>query len=243
MAKTLVGRRPVPKIMSMADLTIVGSAALADYAREYSAHVVVVGTSVPDRYFEIAIKKDRPDVVRVGWIGTQTNLPYLLELSDVLRRVHSVCPFELRVVGGPNVENLTIEGVPVVAQLWSEQSERECLERIDIGLMPLPDDEWTRFKCGYKLIQYMAAGRAGVASPVGENKNLVVGGVNGMLCSGDDEWVEALIELIRDDELRARIGAAGRASAERFRASAIGHEVADAVVGRVYSPGGEKSGR
>ncbi len=223
----------VPTLMSMSDLVVVGSAALAEYAREHSANVVVLGTSVPDRYFGIAANTDLSDTVRLGWIGTQTNLHYLLDLSDVFRRVYAMCPFELWVVGGPNVADLAIEGVPVVTRLWSEHSERECLDRIDIGLMPLPDDEWTRFKCGYKLIQYMAAGKVGVASPVGENQNLVVHGVTGMLCGGEDEWVDSLVELIRDTGLRSRIGAAGRASVERFRASAVGRELAHAISGAV----------
>jgi glycosyltransferase involved in cell wall biosynthesis len=88
------------------------------------------------------------------------------------------------------------------------------LQDIDIGLMPLPDDEWSRGKCGLKGLQYMALGVPTLMSPVGVNSEIIESGVNGFLPRTEDDWVEMLSALIESRELRARIGAAGRRRVE-----------------------------
>jgi len=80
--------------------------------------------------------------------------------------------------------------------------------------MPLPDNPWERGKCGFKLIQYMACGKPVVASPVGVNREIVVDGVNGFLASTPKEWVEALLRLKADPELRRAMGEKGRRMVE-----------------------------
>ena len=87
------------------------------------------------------------------------------------------------------------------------------LSAIDIGVMPMPDDEWSRGKCGLKALQYMALGIPAVISPVGVNREIAGGGA-AILASTQDEWLAALRSLIADAELRSRVGAAGRARVE-----------------------------
>jgi len=89
------------------------------------------------------------------------------------------------------------------------------IQSMAIGVMPLPDTPWTRGKCGYKLIQYMACGLPVIASPVGVNAEIVEHGVNGFLAETDAEWREALVTLLRDPDLRSRMGAAGRQKVEK----------------------------
>ena len=93
---------------------------------------------------------------------------------------------------------------------WSLETEVDLLANFDIGLMPLPDDPWTRGKGGYKLLQYGAVGLPVVASPVGVNREIVVDGVTGFLAESDTEWVDALARLIDDPDLRQTMGQAGR---------------------------------
>jgi len=93
---------------------------------------------------------------------------------------------------------------------WSEQTEIDLLSECDVGIMSLPDTEFTRGKCGLKLIQYMACGLPVVASPVGVNREIVEEGKNGYLASSEDEWFGKLNELIRDPALRMNLGKAGR---------------------------------
>ena len=82
--------------------------------------------------------------------------------------------------------------------------------RLDIGIMPLPDDQWSKGKCGFKALQYMALGIPAVASRVGVNKKIIDNGQNGFLCSTDEEWLAALTLLIEDQALRKKMGALGR---------------------------------
>ena len=93
---------------------------------------------------------------------------------------------------------------------WRLNEELNDLRSFDIGIMPLLDDEWTRAKCGYKIIQYMAVGKPVVASPVGVNREIIQDGINGFLAQGQQEWENILSELIHTPSLRAEIGRRGR---------------------------------
>lgn len=93
---------------------------------------------------------------------------------------------------------------------WNKATEIEDLAALDIGLMPLPDEEWTQGKCGFKLIQYGAMGIPAVASPVGVNTDILRDGTNGYLATDPDEWLENLSRLLGSEELRKDLGAAGR---------------------------------
>ncbi len=106
---------------------------------------------------------------------------------------------------------LQTERLAVDAVAWSSESEAAALSDADIGLAPLPDTPWTRGKCGFKLIQYMAAGLPVVSDPIGANAAIIEQGVTGLLPATPDAWVDALIQLAQDAPLRASLGAAGRA--------------------------------
>jgi glycosyltransferase involved in cell wall biosynthesis len=110
------------------------------------------------------------------------------------------------VVGGeyrgalPRVEN----------RPWSLARERADLHDMDLGLMPLPDDEWSRGKCGFKALLYMSVGIPAVCSPVGVNRSIIDHGVNGILAGDQESWYEQLAALVDQPELRRRLGEAGR---------------------------------
>ena len=93
---------------------------------------------------------------------------------------------------------------------WSAATEIQDVADFDVGLMPLPDDPWSRGKCGFKALLYMSLGVAPVVSPVGVNTDIVSDGANGLLAGADSEWVEAVGRLAADPGLRARLGAAAR---------------------------------
>ena len=106
---------------------------------------------------------------------------------------------------GYSLPGVTIDYVP-----WREATEADELARCHVGVMPLVDGPWERGKCGYKLIQYMAAGRASVASPVGPARSITVPGQTGFLAECTDEWIEALATLARDREQARVLGLAAR---------------------------------
>jgi glycosyltransferase involved in cell wall biosynthesis len=110
----------------------------------------------------------------------------------------------------PDWGDVPIERVP-----WSSDTEAQSLAGAHIGVMPLTDDAWSRGKCAFKLLQYMAAALPCVASPVGANKEAVLDGVNGFHAADVDEWERGLEKLIVAPELRAAFGAAGRLHVEQ----------------------------
>lgn len=187
-------------------VVLAGNDYLAAYALRYNPNVVVVPTVVDTALYP-ARQHAEARVVTVGWLGHSVNFKYLAAVGDVLRRLAAVRPLRLLVVAD---QDFHAEGIEVENRRWSEETEVGHLLEMDIGLMPLADDEWTRGKCGFKAIQYMAAGIPPVASRVGTNAQLIAHGADGFLAGSQQEWFEALTLLCADAGLRQRIGRAAR---------------------------------
>ncbi len=202
------------RLVRMARRVVVGSAELARYARQAGASagaVAVVPTVVDCARYPVRGPGPRRGRLVLGWVGLPYNLPSLERLTGDLARLAREVPLELRVISSRAPE---MPGVPVRLVPWSAATEAAEIADLDVGLMPLPDDPWHRGKCGLKLLQYMAAGVAAVASPVGVNAEIVEDGVNGRLAADEAAWYGALRDLARDDAGRARLGAAGRRTVE-----------------------------
>src|SRR5207237_4709544 len=105
---------------------------------------------------------------------------------------------------------LQLDRVHVENDPWRLETEQANLASFDIGIMPLWDSVWTRGKCGYKILQYMAAGTPVVASAVGANTDIITSGENGFLAQTQDEWVQSLRSLIENPEQRRNFGMRGR---------------------------------
>jgi glycosyltransferase involved in cell wall biosynthesis len=188
-----------------ARLVIAGNRFLADRAMTYSRHVEVVPSCVdPER--QPVRRHGDAEVLTVGWIGSRSTSEYLLPVLPALERLNAQrVRAKLVLVGAdPAIQAPWIEHRP-----WSLSSEAEQLATFDVGIMPLPDTEWERGKCGYKLLQYFSAAVPAVASPVGINQELVADG-RGVLATTEDEWVAALETLLGDTALRESSGKAAR---------------------------------
>jgi glycosyltransferase involved in cell wall biosynthesis len=198
----------IPRIVGLAHTVIAGNTYLAEWARQHSGNVHVVPTCIDTDHFAPAAKP-AGDVVTIGWSGSASTLAHLRPLMPALERVvaRSGQRVRLRVMGDPAFEHppLALRG-----EAWSPAAELALLHEMSIGLMPLPDDEWTRGKCGFKGLLSMAMGAATVMSPVGVNTEIVRHGENGFLAASEDEWVERLCRLVDDAALRTRMGEAGR---------------------------------
>ena len=154
----------------------------------------------------------------IGWTGTFSSRVYLDLLADVLRRLAQRVPFRLRVIGN---FDYALPGVDLDVVRWSAESEASDLQSLDIGIYPLIDDEWTRGKAGLKIIQYQAAGLPCVASDVPLSRAQISDGETGFLVSSDDAWLDRLEQLVRDADLRARMGKAARAKAQGLYSQAV----------------------
>jgi glycosyltransferase involved in cell wall biosynthesis len=187
----------------------VGNDILAEYARPRASAVTVLPTTIDTEAYVVRERRARSRAV-LGWSGSVTTLPYLAAMSDTLLRLRQRIDFELRIIGG----ELTVPGLDVQCRPWRAETEVEDLQELDVGIMPLPDDPWTRGKCGLKALQYMALGIPAVVSPVGVNAEIVRHGENGFLASTPEEWVAKAASLLTDAELRRRLGSAARRTVE-----------------------------
>lgn len=192
-------------VMRGAAAVTVGNAALADYAANFNPKTVRLPTVVDTRRY-VPVSHESDGVFHVGWIGSPSTAPYLNELVEPLVAIGREGPVRLIVVGG---KGPSIPGVEVVEASWSEQTEVELINGFDVGVMPLPDDEWARGKCAFKLIQYMACGVPVIGSRVGANLEVVTPAC-GALATDAAEWTTALRMLRDQPECARRMGEAGR---------------------------------
>lgn len=199
----------VARITALADTVVAGNRYLADWAAGHAARVQVVPTCVDTDHFRPPPARAADGPVVIGWSGSPSTIEHLKPLLPVLERVtrHFGPRVSVRVMGDPS---FAYEPMGLRGEAWTPDAELALLQRMDIGLMPLPDDAWTRGKCGLKGLVAMAVGAATVMSPVGVNTTIVRHGENGFLAAGDDEWFDVLSRLVDDAELRARVTAAGR---------------------------------
>lgn len=200
------------QIVSHSNIVIVGNQVLHDYARQYNTNVTIIPSSINAQQYTLRPPQEQHKTpVTIGWVGSNTNLTYVAELASVLRAVGEEYAIEVEIVGG----TVTLPGVNVVCRPWHLENEIRDLHRFDIGIMPLPDDQWTRGKGGFKAIQYMGVGVPVVTSPVGINQEIITHGKNGFLVTNDAEWHAALTQLVADAALRTRLGRAGRVRVEQ----------------------------
>jgi glycosyltransferase involved in cell wall biosynthesis len=199
----------VETICRVARHVCVGNEFLASYAKDRARQVTVVPSTIDTDVYRI---QPRPSnrVPIIGWTGSVTTVRYLTALAPALRQLRQSLEFELRVIGAKT----DIQGLSVRCLPWRAETEADDLRALDVGLMPLPDDEWSRGKCGMKALQYMALGIATVVSPVGANATIVRDGSNGFYASTHEEWIDRIMLVLEDESLRRRLGDEGRKTVE-----------------------------
>ncbi len=199
-------------IVRTSALTIVGNDFLAAPPRQWSRNVIVIPTTIDTNTYSYRKPKEREPVV-VGWIGSLTTLRHFKQaipfLTDIKNKYGDKVIYKVIV----DVDYRE-PALGIVSTKWNQLTEVEELANIDIGIMPLPDDDWSRGKCGFKGIQYMSLGIATVMSPVGVNTSIISHGQNGMLAQTRQEWTDCLSQLIESAPLRRKLGLAGRQTIE-----------------------------
>ncbi|MFC0775984.1 glycosyltransferase [Terrimonas alba] len=203
----------VGKICRWSHTVVVGNQYLAEYANKFSKNVRIIPTVVDTDNRFVPVIQEKRDRLVIGWTGSHSTLPYLESLTPVLSWLQQQYNFELLVMANkaPALPQTHFQFVP-----WSEEAEVAALQQIDIGIMPLPDDEWTKGKCGFKAIQYMALGKPAVASAVGVNGEIIEDGINGLLCSNEQEWTENLGLLLENPNKIKELGRAARQRIDEY---------------------------
>ncbi|MBD2292370.1 glycosyltransferase family 4 protein [Anabaena sphaerica FACHB-251] len=203
------------KVMAMCDAVIVGNEYLADFAQKYQSNIYIIPTPIETNYYvpkKIDIET-KSNTITIGWMGSWVNLKHLnLVISSLIHLQNKFPHIHLKIV--TNIHELppNLKDIAKLKQ-WSVEDELKDLQSFDIGLMPLEDNAFSRGKCSFKLLQYMAVGIPVIASPVGMNKQVVQD--NGFLCETEEEWLESLLILCENKELRQTMGKRSREIAEK----------------------------
>ena len=198
-------------ICRIASHVMVGNPFLADYARQVNDRVTVIPTTIDTEKYRVPERREKSGPPVIGWTGSYSTVQHLDTMRGALKRLAEKESFRLRVIGTPAYE---CPPVDVEAMPWRAETELEDLSEIDIGMMPLPDNRWSKGKCGLKALQFMAIGIPTICSPVGVNTDIIHDDQNGFIAATEDEWVEKLTRLLRSAELRQRLGHAGRVTVE-----------------------------
>lgn len=186
-----------------------GNPYLAEYAQQHNSNVQIIPTVV-DTSFYVPVPSRVPGKARIGWSGSSSTNTYCLPLlQPVMEQLAKELDFEFIVISNED-PNIHWEGVQTQFLLWTPETEVSNLQLLDVGLMPLNDSPFERGKCGLKAIQYMGIGIPALVSPVGVNKEIVTHGENGYHCSDQDDWVEHIKYLIKNEEVRMRMGTKAR---------------------------------
>ena len=199
-------------ICRIASHVMVGNPYLAEYARQVNDRVTVIPTTIDTEKYLVPPPRNSSGPPVIGWTGSYSTVQHLDTLRGALKKLAERESFRLRVIGTPAYECPPVE---VEAMRWRADTELEDLSAIDIGVMPLPDDRWSKGKCGLKALQFMALGIPTVCSPVGVNTDIIQDDQNGFIAGTEDEWVDKLSRLLRSHELRQRLGRAGRVTVEQ----------------------------
>ena len=203
-------RDKTANMVRYANKVIVSTEYLNEFCNYYGQEPIIIPSPVEtDRIRPCEKQKDQ--ILTIGWIGSPWTSGFLELIEKPLQRLAEKYTFRFITVGARS--DYKILGINHIAKPWVFEDENENIGLMDIGLMPLPDNDWTRMKGGYKLLQYMSAGISCVASPVGINQSIVKVGKNGFLASTAEEWYLTLEKLICDRELRIGLGSNGRRDA------------------------------
>lgn len=197
------------EIFALSDCVMAGNNYLRDVALAYAPRAVTFEVAEDTDRIAMRPPQSNDGGVTIGWLGSKTTVEYLGLIEPALRTIVERFPFvRLSIMGGGE---FNLPGLPVEHLEWSLDGELQALRTFDIGIMPLPAEDWSLGKSGGKARTYMAAGIPAVCSRIGYNIDLIRHGETGMLVETQEDWIEALSALIMSPDLRQRIGEAARA--------------------------------
>ncbi|MBN2019731.1 MAG: glycosyltransferase family 4 protein [Sedimentisphaerales bacterium] len=231
------GKYAIPRIAKMMDAVVAGNSFLGEWFGKFCRKVYVLPTAI-----DVSRYTKRPDSIvaekkkfTIGWTGLASNYPYLKLIEDALAHFLKDHPdSELKLVADRPLRKTSIPADRIRFVRWNEQVETDALRDMSVGVMPLPDNVWTRGKCSFKMLQYMAVGAPVVVSPVGMNLEILAKGNVGFAATKADEWYAAIDALYKDQNLQIRLGNnARKVVEEHFSAAKVAGALADIFKGLV----------
>ncbi|HEB36041.1 hypothetical protein LCGC14_1197610 [marine sediment metagenome] len=217
-------------ILKICKLTIVGNHHLKKYALNFNKNIVIIPTSIITSSYKLKKNYDSSPLI-IGWIGSSGNLGYLKKLDEVFETISKKYKDKVVLKVVCDKPFYSRSGINIINKKWTLSDEIPNIITFDIGIMPLNKDEWSKGKCAFKALQYMACGVPCIASPIGANMKVIKNRINGYLVSTPDEWVEKLSILIENRNLREIYGKNGRKIVDKEYSAKISlHKIINAFV-------------
>lgn len=227
------GRDKPIYLMKKADHVITCTPYLDEFVRKFNTNTTDISSTInTDTYIPVNRYKNE-GVITLGWSGSHSTVRYLGLLHPVLKELKKEIDYRLIVMGDASFH---LEGIDMEAHAWSEEKEIPMLQRMDIGLYPLPlDEEWVYGKSGLKALQYMALGLPVIATAIGANFRVIENGKSGFLVTTPEEWLEKLRWLISKPELRKELGQKARERVEKYYSIRANEPVYLGIIRRVLA--------
>jgi glycosyltransferase involved in cell wall biosynthesis len=201
----------IKEIIGISKVVIVNSTAIKEYASQYNSNIWQIPSVVDTEKFSFIPPAGDVERVCIGWSGSPTTLPNIKLIEKPLQEISRSNICDIHLIGGTKFD---LEDVKYTAKAWNEQTEVDVLRRMQIGLVPLPENSWNRFKFIMKTAQYMALGIVPVGTPMASNTEVIRHGENGFLAPTDGDWVEYLTILAKDSKLRNKMSREAAADAQ-----------------------------
>ena len=231
--RIIKGRRKPIFLMKKANHVITCTPYLDQFVRQFNKNTTDISSTINSETYIPVNNYSNSHQLILGWSGSHSTSKYLYLLENVLKEIYMKHPFKLIVMGD---RKFSIEGLDIEALDWAEDREIPTLQKVDIGLYPLPlNDEWVLGKSGLKAIQYMMLGIPTIATAIGANYRVIENNVSGFLVKTEEEWKEKLITLINKPEIRKEIGIKARERAEKYFSVKANAPIYLAIIEKVIS--------
>ena len=226
----LKGRKKPIYMMKRSNHVITCTPHLDSFVRTFNDQTTDISSTInTDNYIPVNNYSNN-EILTIGWSGSHSTSKYVYILKKILLEVYKKHKFKLLVIGDSTFD---IEGLDCEAIQWVEETEVRDLQRIDIGIYPLPDEEWVLGKSGLKALQYMALGIPTVASAIGANYRVIENGVSGTLVDNDQDWKSAIGKYLLNPELRKSHGMKARERVETLYSVKANESVYLEVINKV----------
>lgn len=199
----------IKNVIKNAKAVITGSPYLTNYAQRFNNIVWEIPTSIDEKKYEKITCNKPENKFTIGWIGSNSTSKYLLEIIPVLKKFSQNYSCEIRLIGFNKELRKYLKDIPVKFVDWEEKTELEEINKISVGIMPLLNDQWSRGKCGFKLIQYMACAKPTISTPLEANIKINKSNKN-LHATTNTEWYEALVEIYLNQEKFNAVGIENR---------------------------------
>lgn len=192
----------IKEIIRVSKVVIANSSHIRDYALQFNQNVWQIPSIVDTKKFAFRQISENPERVCIGWSGSPTTLKNIKLIEKPLQLISQENICNIHFIGGIDFD---LENVNYTAQKWCEETEVHDLRKMQIGLIPLPENPWNKYKFIMKTAQYMALGIVPVGTPMASNTEVITHGENGFWAATEDEWVEYIRILVEDSKLRNRL--------------------------------------